>query len=160
PEAGLIPLPPTDFANGTIEILPPPTLMSMRGSGEASATERNAAQKDSVEYYAPLETDGIRLESSDTRIKAADLLRYGDSLLMTLRALGPDMNREGVVDREIARIKTSWMKGEIDRNRDATVRSVMDIQREARTRWIAEQGDTTTKESKGDGRNGDQDASK
>ena len=132
----------------------------LNSSGEASATERNAAQKDSVEYYAPLETDGIRLESSDTRIKAADLLRYGDSLLMTLRALGPDMNREGVVDREIARIKTSWMKGEIDRNRDATVRSVMDIQREARTRWIAEQGDTTTKESKGDGRNGDQDASK
>lgn len=132
----------------------------LNSSGEASATERNAAQKDSVEYYAPLETDGIRLESSDTRIKAADLLRYGDSLLMTLRALGPDMNREGVVDREIARIKTSWIKGEIDRNRDAMVRSVLDIQREARTRWIAEQGDTTTKESKGDGRNGDQDASK
>ena len=132
----------------------------LQSDGDASTTERNAAKKDSTAYYAPLEADGTRIESRETRIKAIDLLRYGDSLLMTLRALGPEMNREGVVEREIERIRTSWMKGEIDRNRDATVRSIMDIQREARARWIAEQEETTTKEGKDDGNKGEQGATK
>lgn len=117
--------------------------------GEPTATARKDAKKDSEDYYAPLEEDGVKLESRKTRIKAADLLTYGDTLLRTLRALGPDMNREGVVEREIARLKTGWMKGEIDKNRDATVRSVMDMQRETRTRWEAEQPDKRREEDDG-----------
>ena len=131
----------------------------LKSDGEVGATDRNAAKKDSTDYYAPLEEDGIRLESRKTRIKATDLLRYGDSLLLTLRALGPDINREGVVEREIARLRTGWMKGEIDKNRDATVRSVMDMQREARARMATEQEGTSAKEND-DGRNGEQGASK
>lgn len=131
----------------------------LKSNGEVGATDRNAAKKDSTDYYAPLEEDGIKLESRKTRIKASDLLRYGDSLLLTLRSLGPDMNREGVVEREIARLRTGWMKGEIDRNRDATVRSVLDMQREARARLAAEQEGNSAKEND-DGRNGEQGASK
>lgn len=131
----------------------------LKSDGEVGATDRNAAKKDSTDYYAPLEEDGIKLESRKTRIKASDLLRYGDSLLLTLRSLGPDMNREGVVEREIARLRTGWMKGEIDRNRDATVRSVLDMQREARARLAAEQEGNSAKEND-DGRNGEQGASK
>lgn len=131
----------------------------LKSDGEVGVTDRNAAKKDSTDYYAPLEEDGIKLESRKTRIKASDLLRYGDSLLLTLRSLGPDMNREGVVEREIARLRTGWMKGEIDRNRDATVRSVLDIQREARARLAAEQEGNSAKEND-DGRNGEQGASK
>lgn len=131
----------------------------LKSDGEVGATDRNAAKKDSTDYYAPLEEDGIKLESRKTRIKSSDLLRYGDSLLLTLRSLGPDMNREGVVEREIARLRTGWMKGEIDRNRDATVRSVLDMQREARARLAAEQEGNSAKEND-DGRNGEQGASK
>lgn len=131
----------------------------LKSDGEVGVTDRNAAKKDSTDYYAPLEEDGIKLESRKTRIKASDLLRYGDSLLLTLRSLGPDMNREGVVEREIARLRTGWMKGEIDRNRDATVRSVLDMQREARARLAAEQEGNSAKEND-DGRNGEQGASK
>jgi len=122
--------------------------------GEPTATARKAAKKDSESYYAPLEEDGKKVESRKTRIKAADLLAYGDTLLRTLRALGPDMNREGVVDREIARLKTGWIKGELDKNRDATVRSVMGMQREARTRWEMAQPEKTSGEGD-DGRKED-----
>jgi len=122
--------------------------------GEPTATARKAAKKDSESYYAPLEEDGKKVESRKTRIKAADLMAYGDTLLRTLRALGPDMNREGVVEREIARLKTGWMKGEIDKNRDATVRSVMDM----RTRWEAAQPDKRGEDD--DGRREERDASK
>lgn len=117
--------------------------------GEPTATARKDAKKDSEDYYAPLEEDGVKLESRKTRIKAADLLTYGDTLLRTLRALGPDMNREGVVEREITRLKTGWMKGELDKNRDATVRNVMDMQRETRTRWEAAQPDKRSEEDDG-----------
>ena len=117
--------------------------------GEPTATARKDAKKDSEDYYAPLEEDGVKLESRKTRIKATDLLTYGDTLLRTLRALGPDMDREGVVEREIARLKTGWMKGELDKNRDATVRSVIDMQRETRTRWEAAQPDKRSEEDDG-----------
>lgn len=126
--------------------------------GEPTATARRDARKDSENYYAPLEEDGVKLESRKTRVKAADLLTYGDTLLRTLRSLGPDMNREGVVEREIARLKTGWMKGELDKNRDATVRSVMDMQRETRTRWEMAQPDKRSEED--DGRREDGESAK
>lgn len=126
--------------------------------GEPTATARRDARKDSENYYAPLEEDGVKLESRKTRVKAADLLTYGDTLLRTLRALGPDMNREGVVEREIARLKTGWMKGELDKNRDSTVRSVMDMQRETRTRWEMAQPDKRSEED--DGRREDGESAK
>ena len=117
--------------------------------GEPTATARKEAKKDSEDYYAPLEEDGVKLESRKTRIKAADLLTYGDTLLRTLRALRPDMNREGVVEREIARLKTGWIKGELDKNRDATARSVMNMQRETRTRWETAQAEKRSGEDDG-----------
>lgn len=126
--------------------------------GEPTATARRDARKDSENYYAPLEEDGVKLESRKTRVKAADLLTYGDTLLRTLRALGPDINREGVVEREIARLKTGWLKGELDKNRDATVRSVMDMQRETRTRWEMAQPDKRSEED--DGRREDGESAK
>ena len=117
--------------------------------GEPTASGRAAARKDSEDYYAPLEEDGVRVETGKTEISASDLVKYGDTLLRTLRALGPDMNREGVVEREIARLKTGWIKGELDKNRDATVRSVMNMQREARTRWETAQAEKRSEEDDG-----------
>lgn len=104
--------------------------------GEIAASDRKANAD--VDYYAPRKP-GDRHSDNYFRIPAAELFKYGDSLLLTLRALGPDMNRQGVVEREIARLRTDWMKGAFDRNRDATVRSVMDMQREARATWDATQ---------------------
>jgi transcription-repair coupling factor (superfamily II helicase) len=60
-----------------------------------------------------------------------------------------DETVRAAVEREIARLKTGWMKGELDKNRDATVRSVMDMQRETRTRWEAAQPDKRSEEDDG-----------
>lgn len=99
--------------------------------GEIPASDRKS---DTSDYAAP-RTPGDRHSENYFRIPAAELFVYGDTLLRTLRALGPDINREGVVEKEIARLKTDWGKRQYDKNRDATVRSVMDMQREARARW-------------------------
>ena len=99
--------------------------------GEIPASDR---KNDTSDYAAP-RNPGDRHSENYFRIPASELFVYGDTLLHTLRALGPDMNREGVVEKEIARLKTDWGKRQYDKNRDATVRSVMDMQREARTRW-------------------------
>lgn len=99
--------------------------------GEVPASVRKS---DTTDYYAPRK-EGDRHSDNYFRIPAADLFQYGDTLLRTLRALGPDMNREGVVEREISRLKTDWKKREYDANRAATVKSVMDMQREARARF-------------------------
>jgi len=103
----------------------------VNAQGEIPASDR---KNDTSDYAAP-RNPGDRHSENYFRIPAAELFVYGDTLLRTLRALGPDMNREGVVEKEIARLKTSWGKRQYDKNRDATVRSVMDMQREARTRW-------------------------
>ena len=99
--------------------------------GEIPASDR---KNDTSDYAAP-RNPGDRHSENYFRIPANELFVYGDTLLRTLRTLGPDMNREGVVEKEIARLKTDWGKRQYDKNRDATVRSVMDMQREARTRW-------------------------
>ncbi|MBR6734351.1 MAG: hypothetical protein IKL96_08120, partial [Kiritimatiellae bacterium] len=104
----------------------------LSAQGEVTAAERKSNA--GTDYYAPREA-GDRHSDNYFRIPADELFRYGDSLLRTLRALGPDMNREGVVEKEIARMKKDWRKGQFDKNREASVRSVMDMQREARTRW-------------------------
>ena len=93
----------------------------LQSDGDAGATVRNAAKKDSTEYYAPLEENGERVESRKTRVKATALLEYGDTLLRTLRTLGPDVSREGVVEKEISRLKSEWIKGELKKNIQATV---------------------------------------
>ena len=93
----------------------------LQSDGDAGATVRNAAKKDSTEYYAPLEENGERVESRKTRVKATELLEYGDTLLRTLRELGPDVSREGVVEKEISRLKSEWIKGELKKNIQATV---------------------------------------
>lgn len=103
----------------------------VNSQGEVPASDR---KKDTSDYYAP-RNPGDRHSDNYFKIPASELFVYGDSLLRTLHALGPDMNREGVVEREIARLKTDWRKKQYDKSRDATVRSVMDMQREARTRW-------------------------
>ncbi len=135
--------------------------------GEPTATARKDAGNDTTGYYAPdrsaprqfgffekMFADPITLadmlaQEKPETISASDLLAYGDTLLRTLRALGPDMNREGVVEREITRLKTGWMKGGLDKNRDATVRNVMDMQRETRTRWEADQMEERSKDDGG-----------
>lgn len=93
----------------------------LQPDGDAGVSVRNAAKKDTTEYYAPLEEDGQRVESRKTRVKATELLEYGDALLRTLRELGPDVSREGVVDKEITRLKSEWIKGEVKKNIQATV---------------------------------------
>ncbi len=97
--------------------------------GEVSASDRKAAQKDKTKYYAPLEENGVKV-TDGTQINARDLLSLGDSFLSTLRSLGPDMNREGVVEKTISQIKTKWIKGEFDKNRDNILRELMNIRRE------------------------------
>ena len=113
--------------------------------GEIPASDRKS---DTSDYAAP-RNPGDRHSENYFKIPAADLFIYGDTLLRTLRALGPDMNREGVVEREIARLKTDWGKRQYDKNREATVRSVMDMQREARTRWEMAQPDKRSEDDDG-----------
>lgn len=93
----------------------------LQSDGDAGATVRNAAKTDLTNYYAPLEENGERVESRKTRVKATELLKYGDTLLRTLRELGPDVSREGVVEKEISRLKSEWIKGELKKNIQATV---------------------------------------
>lgn len=123
--------------------------------GEVPASVR---KKDSTTYYAP-QPDGAD-EGDRQKVKAAELFSFGDSLLKTLRTLGPDMDREGVVDKEIARLKTDWIKrgffdSRIKENTDAAVRSVMDIQREAQTRWAQEEQNGTRRKEDGGRREDD-----
>ena len=52
-----------------------------------------------------------------------------------MRSMGPEVHREELVNREISRMKTEWIKrgffdSKIDENVAATVRSMMDVQRE------------------------------
>lgn len=118
----------------------------LSAQGEVTAAERKSNA--GTDYYAPREA-GDRHSDNYFRIPADELFRYGDSLLRTLRALGPDMNREGVVEKEIARMKKDWCKGQFDKNREASVRSVMDMQRETRARWEAAQPDKRSEEDDG-----------
>lgn len=110
--------------------------------GRVPAAERKLVR--SEDFYAPHE-DGA--DTDGREMSAADLFAYGEDLLRTLRSLGPDMNREGVVEREIARLKTDWLKAGFSANRDATVRSILDMQREARAGLAA--GDDGVKDTKG-----------
>lgn len=83
-------------------------------------------------YSAPHEADD-RHSDSHFEIPAQELFRYGDELLKALKSLGPDVSREGVIDREIARMKTKWWKGKFDRNIQESLKTVMNAQREAAT---------------------------
>lgn len=93
----------------------------MKGDGDVGVSERNAAKNDFTNYYAPMEKDGQRVENISTRVRARELLEYGDALLKTLRTLGPDVNREGVVEKEISRLKSQWIAGNVKKNIQATV---------------------------------------
>ena len=94
----------------------------LKSDGDVSASARKAARLDVNYYYAPLEEDGRRVESRKTRVKATELLQYGDSLLKTLRTKGPDINREGVVEEVINHLKSRWIKGEFEKN----IQSIVD----------------------------------
>lgn len=107
-------------------------------SGDGGVPQTAKKEMDGIDFYAPVEKDGTKVEDSSTEVKGRDLFDYGETLLRTLRSLGPEMNRMGVVDAEIARLKTQWLKGKLSENRDASVRHIMDIQREARVRRAAE----------------------
>ena len=107
-------------------------------SGDGGVPQTAKKEMDGIDFYAPVEKDGTKVEDSSTEVKGRDLFDYGETLLRTLRSLGPEMNRMGVVDAEIARLKTQWLKGKLSENRDASVRHIMDIQREARVRRTAE----------------------
>ena len=132
--------------------------------GEPTATARKDAEKDTTGYYAPgrsaprqfgffeklfadpiTRADMLAQEKPET-ISASELLAYGDRLLRTLRAQKGDMNREGLVESEITRLKTDWIRKDRNKNLKATVRSVMDMQRETRTRWEMAQPDKRSEE--------------
>lgn len=104
-------------------------------------------------YSAPHEADD-RHSDSHFEIPAQELFRYGDELLKALKSLGPDVSREGVVEREIARMKTKWWKGKFDRNIQESLRTVMDAQREAATQrelhWAKTEKERTEKKDDND----------
>lgn len=119
--------------------------------GQSTSGGRKAAKNDSTDYYAPWYKNGTKAIRASTKVAAADILRYGDTLLATLRTLGPEMDRERVVERELGRLKTEWIKKQVDGNIWATVDSVIDMQTEARKRWFDGQ---VKADGKGDGDNG------
>jgi hypothetical protein len=96
----------------------------LKSDGEVGVTERNAAKRNYTDYHAPLERDGQRVETRKTRVTASQLLEYGDALLKTLRTKGPDIDREGVVEQEISRLKTNWIEGDFSKNIEATLEAV------------------------------------
>lgn len=113
--------------------------------GEIPASVR---KNDTTDYYAPREA-GDRHSDEYFKIPASELFKYGDSLLRTLKAMGPDMNREGMVEKVISRLKTDWKKKQFDSNRAASIRSLMDMQREARARRESAQPDKRSEEDDG-----------
>ena len=83
----------------------------------------------------------LKAPGTTESVSAPQLFAYGDAFLNTLRLLGPDIDRVGVVDAEIERLKTHWQRGKFNENRDESLRNVMNIQRELRARFEMENDD-------------------
>ena len=79
-------------------------------------------------------------------VPAEELYGYGDTLLRTLRTLGPDANREAVVEKTIERLKIDGLKVGLDASREALVKIVRDIQREELARQARPEADRQTEQ--------------
>lgn len=92
------------------------------GAPTATAQKKN----DSLAFYAP-ENDGED-KPYYKKISGADLFKYSQSILNALRSLGPEANREEIIEQELTRIKTDWIRRDIDANIEASVKSIMNMQ--------------------------------
>jgi hypothetical protein len=105
----------------------------LSSDGRISASDRKVVESES--FYAP-RSESEPYQEEGKKISGKDLFLYGEAFLRTLRTLGPDVNREGVVEKEIARIKTDWVRGNFAANRDAAVKNILDISREIKTSYF------------------------
>lgn len=118
--------------------------------GEVTDTARSRERK--TAYPVPV----LEGEPSET-IKGEELFALGETFLATLRSLGPDAYRPEVMEKTLERIKTDWHTDDFNRNRDARVRDILDIQRNLRQQeelrheqsGSAERSDTARKGSRG-----------
>lgn len=79
-------------------------------------------------------------------VPAEQLYGYGDTLLRKLRTLGPDANREAVVEKTIERLKIDGLKVGQDASREALVKIVTDVQREELARQARPEADRQTEQ--------------
>jgi hypothetical protein len=105
----------------------------LSSDGRISASDRKVVESES--FYAP-RSESEPYQEEGKKISGKDLFLYGEAFLRTLRTHGPDVNREGVVEKEIARIKTDWVRGNFAANRDAAVKNILDISREIKTSYF------------------------
>lgn len=105
----------------------------LSSDGRISASDRKAVESES--FYAP-RSESEPYQEEGKKISGKDLFLYGEAFLRTLRTLGPDVNREGVVEKEIARLKTDWVRSNFAANRDAAVKNILDISRELKTAYF------------------------
>ncbi len=105
----------------------------LSSDGRISASDRKAVESES--FYAP-RSESEPYQEEGKKISGKDLFLYGEAFLRTLRTLGPDVNREAVVEKEIARIKADWVRGNFAANRDAAVKNILDISREIKTSYF------------------------
>lgn len=102
------------------------------GGGTIPTAEKNANA--SEEFYAP-KAEGEEDRPSFKKISGKELFEYGERFLRTLKTLGPDVNRAGVVEAEIARLKTEWKKADYVSNLKDGVSNILKIQREMKTKF-------------------------
>ena len=86
-----------------------------------------------VEFYRP-QGDVDHTGSAWNGTSGRDLFAYGDSLLRTIRNLDPGVNREAIIDAEIARLKKEDRAHSYSWFRDKAVEEVMTSMRELKTR--------------------------
>ena len=115
----------------------------LASDGRISASDRKVVA--SEDFYAP-RAESEPENPDGKRISGRDLFLYGESFLRTLRTLGPDVNREAVVEKEISRIKADWVSGNFAANRDAAVKNILDISREMKTSYLLS-NETKTKDN-------------
>lgn len=100
-----------------------------RGNIPSSEQKENAG----VEFYRPA-GDVSHEGSAWNGTSGRDLFAYGDSLLRTLRNLEPGVNREAIIDAEIARLKKEDRAHSYYWFRAKAVEEVMTSMREFKTR--------------------------
>lgn len=105
----------------------------LSSDGRISASDHKAIKSES--FYAP-RSESEPYQDEGKEISGKDLFLYGETFLRTLRTLGPDVNREAVVEKEIARIKADWVSDNFAANRDAAVKSILDISRELKASYF------------------------
>jgi hypothetical protein len=113
--------------------------------GSIAAKDRKASE--SEDFYAPYVEEDKVVRGNANAISGKQLFEYGEALLRTLRTLDPGMNREGVIDAEIQRLKTHWQKGKFDENRDASVRAILEMQRETKMLSIIDSNSKKTNQN-------------